>query len=222
MYLRTIFELEEEGVIPLRARIAERLGQSGPTVSQTVARMERDGLLAVADDRHLELTAEGRSRAISVMRKHRLAERLLVDVIGLEWEQVHTEACRWEHVMSEAVERKLVALLGNPTTSPYGNPIPGLDELGVGESASSVEPDLVRLDEVARRGGGTVEVRRIAEHVQLDPALMADLHKVDAVPGNVVQVAAQARTTHPVVLSGRGSTVEVAGALAHAVMGRRR
>jgi len=222
MYLRTIFELEEEGVIPLRARIAERLAQSGPTVSQTVARMERDGLLNVADDRHLELTEAGRSRAISVMRKHRLAERLLVDVIGLEWEQVHTEACRWEHVMSEAVERKLVALLGNPTTSPYGNPIPGLDELGVGEPAASIEPDLVRLDEVARRGGGTVEVRRIAEHVQLDPAMMADLHKVDAVPGNVVQVAAQARTTHPVVLSGRGATVEVVGALAHAVMGRRR
>jgi DtxR family Mn-dependent transcriptional regulator len=222
MYLRTIFELEEEGVVPLRARIAERLAQSGPTVSQTVARMERDGLLNVADDRHLELTAAGRSRAISVMRKHRLAERLLVDVIGLEWEQVHTEACRWEHVMSEAVERKLVALLGNPTTSPYGNPIPGLDELGVGEPATPIEPDLVRLDEVARRGGGTVEVRRIAEHVQLDPALMADLYKVDAVPGNVVEVGAQARTTHPVVLSGRGSTVKVAGAVAHAVMGRRR
>ena len=222
MYLRTIFELEEEGVVPLRARIAERLAQSGPTVSQTVARMERDGLLNVADDRHLELTEAGRSRAVSVMRKHRLAERLLVDVIGLEWEQVHTEACRWEHVMSDAVERKLVALLGNPTTSPYGNPIPGLDELGVGEPAASIEPDLVRLDEVARRGGGTVEVRRIAEHVQLDPAMMANLHKVDAVPGNVVQVAAQVRTTHPVVLSGRGATVEVTGALAHAVMGRRR
>ncbi len=222
MYLRTIFELEEEGVVPLRARIAERLGQSGPTVSQTVARMERDGLLTVAGDRHLELTAAGRSRATSVMRKHRLAERLLVDVIGLEWEQVHTEACRWEHVMSEAVERKLVALLGNPTTSPYGNPIPGLDELGVGEPAAPIEPDLVRLDEVARRGGGAIEVRRIAEHVQLDPALMADLHTVDAVPGNVIEVAAQARASHPVVLSGRGSTVEVDGTLAHAVLGRRR
>jgi DtxR family Mn-dependent transcriptional regulator len=222
MYLRTIFELEEEGVVPLRARIAERLGQSGPTVSQTVARMERDGLLTVADDRHLELTAEGRSRATSVMRKHRLAELLLVDVIGLEWEQVHTEACRWEHVMSEAVERKLVVLLGNPTTSPYGNPIPGLDELGVGEAAGPVEPDLIRLDELARRGGGTVEVRRIAEHVQLDPTLMADLHKVDAVPGNVVEVGAHLRANHPVVLSGCGTKVEVSAALAHAVMGRRR
>ena len=222
MYLRTIFELEEEGVVPLRARIAERLGQSGPTVSQTVARMERDGLLTVADDRHLELTAEGRNRATSVMRKHRLAERLLVDVSGLEWEQVHNEACRWEHVMSEAVERKLVALLGNPTTSPYGNPIPGLDELGIGEGTLPLEPDLVRLDEVARRGGGTVEVRRIAEHVQEDPALMADLHKVDAVPGNMVQVAALARAGHPVVLSGGGAMIEVDGALAHAVLARRR
>lgn len=222
MYLRTIFELEEEGVVPLRARIAERLGQSGPTVSQTVARMERDGLLTVADDRHLELTEEGRNRAVAVMRKHRLAERLLVDVIGLEWDQVHIEACRWEHVMSDAVERKLIALLGNPTTSPYGNPIPGLDELGAEPVTAPVEPDLVRLDEVARLGGGTVEVRRIAEHVQLDPALMADLQKVEAVPGNVVDVAALQRAGGPVVLTGAGASVEVDAAVAHAVLARRR
>src|SRR3981189_2569599 len=106
MYLRTIYELEEEGVVPLRARIAERLQQSGPTVSQTIARRERDGLVVVADARHLQRTDHGRQLAISVMRKHRLAERLLVDVIGLEWEHVHTEACRWEHAMSDAVARK--------------------------------------------------------------------------------------------------------------------
>ena len=182
MYLRTIYELEEEGVVPLRARIAERLAQSGPTVSQTVGRMERDGLLIVAGDRHLELTERGRSLAIAVMRKHRLAERLLVDVIGLEWEHVHSEACRWEHVMSEAVERKLVKLLDHPTTSPYGNPIPGLDQLDGGEPAPPVEANLVRIDEVARRGGGKVEVRRIAEHVQLDPDLMADLKSAGSVP----------------------------------------
>jgi DtxR family Mn-dependent transcriptional regulator len=85
MYLRTIFELEEEGAVPLRARIAERLGQSVPTVSQTVARMERDGLVKVEGDRRLELTPDGRMLATRVMRKHRLAECLLVDVIGLEW-----------------------------------------------------------------------------------------------------------------------------------------
>src|SRR5688500_381490 len=130
MYLRTIYELVEEGIVPLRARIAERLLQSGPTVSQTVARMERDGLLTVQGDRHLELTEEGLRLATRVMRKHRLAERLLTDVIGLDWELVHAEACRWEHVMSETVERRLLELLDHPTESPYGNPIPGLDELG--------------------------------------------------------------------------------------------
>src|ERR1041384_3066212 len=121
MYLRTILELEEEGVPPLRARIAERLHQSGPTVSQTVARMERDGLLRVEGDRHLELSDAGRDLAVRVMRKHRLAECLLVNVIGLPWEDVHVEACRWEHVMSEQVERRLVRLLDNPTTCPHGN-----------------------------------------------------------------------------------------------------
>ena len=146
MYLRTIYELEEEGIVPLRARIAERLHQSGPTVSQTVARMERDNLVRVQGDRHLELSDEGRSRAIRVMRKHRLAERLLIDVIGLDWELVHDEACRWEHVISEDVERKLVDLLGTPTESPYGNPIPGLDELGVVEP-----PELFRERERAAR-----------------------------------------------------------------------
>src|SRR5437867_491528 len=145
MYLRTIYELEEEGVVPLRARIAERLQQSGPTVSQTVGRMERDGLVVVAGDRHLELTDKGRDIAIAVMRKHRLAERLLVDVIGLEWEHVHVEACRWEHVMSEAVERRLVALLNHPTSCPHGNPIPGLDELGEPAAGEAGTEPLVTL-----------------------------------------------------------------------------
>lgn len=149
MYLRTIYDLEEEGVVPLRARIAERLEQSGPTVSQTVARMERDGLLQVAGDRHLELTEKGRNLAVSVMRKHRLAERLLVDIIGLDWDQVHAEACRWEHVMSEDVERRLVEVLNNPTTSPYGNPIPGLAELGLDRPAGNAET-LIRLTDVPR------------------------------------------------------------------------
>jgi Mn-dependent DtxR family transcriptional regulator len=101
MYLRTVFELEEEGIVPLRARIAERLSQSGPTVSQTVARMARDKLLTVEGDRQLALTDTGRTLATRVMRKHRLAECLLVNVIGLPWEEVHIEACRWEHVISD-------------------------------------------------------------------------------------------------------------------------
>jgi DtxR family Mn-dependent transcriptional regulator len=226
MYLRTIYELEEEGVVPLRARIAERLGQSGPTVSQTVARMERDGLVVVAGDRHLELTDAGRSRAVSVMRKHRLAERLLTDVIGLEWELVHAEACRWEHVMSDAVERKLVALLDNPTISPYGNPIPGLDELAQHRSAPggppTLEVGLQRLDEFARRGGGTVEVRRIAEHVQMDATLMAELKGSGIVPGHDVQVHSIARFGDAVPVTSEGEGSSVAPLIAHAVLVRAR
>src|SRR3974377_1440450 len=131
MYLRTIFELEEEGGVPLRARLAGGLGHSGPTVSQTVARMERDGLVHVAGDRHLTLSDTGRTLATRVMRKHRLAECLLVGVIMLPWEEVHIEACRWEHVISENVERRLVELLGYPVRCPHGNLIPGLAELGL-------------------------------------------------------------------------------------------
>ena len=126
MYLRTIFELEEEGIVPLRARIAERLDQSGPTVSQTVARMERDGLLHVRPDRSLELTTEGRQLATAVMRKHRLAERLLTDVLGLDIHRVHDEACRWEHVMSEEVERCMVSVLDDPSRSPLATRFQGL------------------------------------------------------------------------------------------------
>ena len=130
MYLRTILELEEEGIVPMRARIAERLEHSGPTVSQTVARMEKHGLLTVEPDRHLELTEEGRHKAVEVMRKHRLAERLLSDIIGLELEYVHEEACRWEHVMSDKVEKRILEMLKDPKFSPYGNAIPGLEDLG--------------------------------------------------------------------------------------------
>jgi DtxR family Mn-dependent transcriptional regulator len=125
MYLRTVFELEEEGIVPLRARIAERLAQSGPTVSETVARMERDGLLHVAGHRQLALTETGRALATQVVRKHRLAECLLADVFQLPLAEVQTEACRWEHVISESVERRLVELLGHPDRCPHGNPIPG-------------------------------------------------------------------------------------------------
>ncbi|WP_314506071.1 metal-dependent transcriptional regulator [uncultured Microbacterium sp.] len=184
MYLRTILELEEEAIVPLRARISERLGHSGPTVSQTVGRMERDGLVVVSDDRTLELTDAGRGKAVDVMRKHRLAERLLSDVIGLDWAYVHEEACRWEHVMSEQVERRLVELLGHPTESPYGNPIPGLAQLG-DVPAKQFEQGVVglvrRLNEAGEPITGTV--RRLAEPVQVDPELLQQLKAAGVMPG---------------------------------------
>ena len=187
MYLRTIYELEEEGIVPLRARIAERLGHSGPTVSQTVARMERDGLLTLAGDRHLELSAQGRQRAIRVMRKHRLSERLLVDVLGLEWEYVHDEACRWEHVVSERVERKILALLGEHRESPYGNPIPGLDELGepLNEEFRLGVTNLVQLVD---DGADAATVRRIGEPAQVDPDALSLLTHAGLMPGRRVLI----------------------------------
>jgi len=188
MYLRTIFELEEEGIVPLRARIAERLGHSGPTVSETVARMERDGLLTLAGDRHLELSAQGRQRATRVMRKHRLAERLLLDVIGLEWEFVHDEACRWEHVMSERVERKILALIGEHRESPYGNPIPGLDELGEPLN-EGFRLGVTNLVDLVADGPIVVTVRRIGEPAQVEPEALGLLTQADLMPGRRVRVS---------------------------------
>ena len=195
MYLRTVFELEEEGIVPLRARIAERLSQSGPTVSQTVARMERDGLLRVEGDRQLALTADGRAQATRVMRKHRLAECLLVSVIGLPWEEVHIEACRWEHVISDNVERRLVELLDYPVRCPHGNVIPGLTELGVPDDASkradeaTAEPDLA-MTAMAIPYAEHMMVSRISEQVQSDPALMLRLKNIGIQPGREITLAA--------------------------------
>ena len=219
MYLRTIYDLEEEGVVPLRARIAERLEQSGPTVSQTVSRMERDGLLQVAGDRHLELTPRGRALAVAVMRKHRLAERLLVDVIGLPWEEVHAEACRWEHVMSEDVERRLVSVLDNPTVSPFGNPIPGLSELGVGASPAG-ESHLVRLTELPAGPPVAVVVRQITEHVQGDIDLIAQFKDAGVVPNARVSAQLNPIGGVTIVIPGH-ENVDLPHEMAHAVRGEK-
>ena len=217
MYLRTIYELVEEDIVPLRARIAERLHQSGPTVSQTVARMERDGLLTVQGDRHLELTDEGQLLATRVMRKHRLAERLLTDVIGLDWELVHAEACRWEHVMSETVERRLLELLDHPTESPYGNPIPGLDELGDVRAArtswttSSRFRGAVPEDQLRPR---QADLRGDAEGRGAD----GPVRRVGALPGKTVTIA---RTEEGILIGSGGETAELVVEAAEHIFVRR-
>lgn len=214
MYLRTIFELEEEGIVPLRARIAERLDQSGPTVSQTVARMERDGLVTVAPDRSLKLSEEGRAHATAVMRKHRLAERLLTDVIGLEWDRVHDEACRWEHVMSEEVERKLVKVLDEYTVSPFGNPIPGLEELDAPESAASDDLS-VRLPQLPEGGVKAVTITQINEILQVEPTYMKRLHAAGILPGADAEVEIH---NGRITLSRGDHSLDLPADLAHAVM----
>ena len=207
MYLRTILDLEEERITPLRARISERLGHSGPTVSQTVSRMERDGLVRVEGDRHLELTPEGRRRAIQVMRKHRLAERLLADVIGLDWALVHDEACRWEHVMSEQVERRLYDMLGNPSESPYGNPIPGLEAIG-GMPSAPFMAGVSSITAALGEGITTGTIRRLGEPAQFDIELLHEMAAAGVRPGAVASFGYE----------GRGIRIEVAGAEAPVVL----
>jgi DtxR family Mn-dependent transcriptional regulator len=221
MYLRTVFELEEEGIVPLRARIAERLAQSTPTVSQTVARMERDGLLHVENDRQLALSDAGRTLATRVMRKHRLAECLLIDVIKMPWEEVHIEACRWEHVISESVERRVLELLDYPVLCPHGNLIPGLIELGLPDRVQQRVLAVTRdagatMTEVAEKPESTairVIVRRISEQIQSDLDLMLKLRRAGIQPGREVMLmagehgvrvtAADSMDTSPVEFSGQ-------------------
>lgn len=212
MYLRTIYELEEEGIVPLRARIAERLEQSGPTVSQTVARMERDGLVVVRPNRSLEMTEEGRELATAVMRKHRLAERLLTDILGLDIRHVHDEACRWEHVMSDEVEKRMVAVLSDSTRSPFGNPIPGLGHLGL-EVKDTPDSGVRAVD---LPNGEKLE----AKIVQLNEILQVDTEQFEALRAAGITIGATVEIINDhgrVRLSRDGHEVELIDDLCHAV-----
>ncbi len=176
-YLETILELEESGIVPLRARIVERLGVSAPAVSETVKRLEREGYLTLDSDRVMHLTESGRALATSMLRRHRLAELLLVDVLKVPWSQVHEEACRLEHAISDNLEAHLVALLGDPGTCPHGNPIPG--------SVNVTDPGpLQPLSSVAV--GRTCVVRRIDEHLQTQVDRMRILESARLLPGQKV------------------------------------
>lgn len=211
MYLRTIYELEEEGITPLRARIAERLEQSGPTVSQTVARMERDGLVRVETDRSLHMTEQGRELATQVMRKHRLAERLLTDVIGLDVAKVHEEACRWEHVMSEEVERRLVEVLPGVDSSPFGNPIPGLADLGVAATTTSLG---IRATDIHTTERVKARIAQINEILQVDIEQFTALLEAGIGVGSEVEIE---NSRERVVIYTETHEVELLDDLAHAV-----
>jgi DtxR family Mn-dependent transcriptional regulator len=177
-YLETIFEIEEEGIIPIRARLVERLRLSAPAVSETVNRLVEQGNVELLDNKRLRLTAKGRAIARSIVRRHRLAERLLVDVIGLEWEKAHREADRWEHAISAEVEEKLVALLGDPATCPHGNPIPGSAHT-VDRSGSMV---------LSEAGEGAVVVSRISERLELDDDALTLIANARLIPGSPAAV----------------------------------
>jgi len=179
-YLEGIYELQEEGTPVIQARLAERLGHAAPSVSEMIGRLRADGFVE-PKGRALRLTGKGRKRAESVVRKHRLAERLLTDVIGLEGHKTHLEACRWEHVISDDVEARLVVLLGNPATCPHGNPIPG---------APPAERHLTALAD--SEPGDHVRLERVLEQVEVDTKSLKHLDSHGFIPGVDAEVRAKA------------------------------
>ncbi|MBT0769060.1 metal-dependent transcriptional regulator [Kineosporia sp. J2-2] len=200
MYLKAVLELEEEGVVPLRARLVERFDQSGPTVSQTVDRLRRNNLLDLGGDRQLVLTESGRATAGNVMRKHRLTEVFLHQVVGLEWPLLHTEACRWEHVISDHTESLVAQLLGHPRYSPYGNPI----EAGV----SAGTENLVRHD-----GHEPIRIAWIGEPLQADPSALQELMDQGLTPGATVTVT-ERHTSGVTLVNAEDAGVRLSGQVA--------
>jgi DtxR family Mn-dependent transcriptional regulator len=170
-YCEAIFELHEDEVQVIQARIAERLSVSRPAVSEMSKRLEHEGLVDIAGGR-IRLTSAGLELAERVVRRHRLAERLLTDILGLSWADAHREAGKWEHVISDSVEEAIVRVLGEPTTCPHGNPIPG----------SNYDPEpSVPLAKLAVGDGFTVQ--RITEELEFAPGLLDYLEDAALRPG---------------------------------------
>ena len=184
-YCECIYELHEDQVSVIQARIAERLSVSRPSVSEMIKRMETEGLVRT-DGTTITLTDTGRELAISVVRKHRLAERFLTDILGLSWATAHREAGKWEHVMSNDVEAAMVRVLNNPTTCPHGNPIPG---------SSHVATATAPLSSVA--SGARFVVSRIPETLEFAPGILDFLEESQLLPG---------RSGNVVTTNGDGST----------------
>ena len=213
-YLETIFEIEEEGIVPIRARLVERLRLSAPAVSETVNRLVEQGNVELLDDRRLRLTPKGRAIARSIVRRHRLAERLLVDVIGLEWEKAHREADRWEHAISAEVEEKLVALLGDPATCPHGNPIPGsarkIDRAGSVVLSDAVDGDVV-VSRISERLELDDDALRLIASAHLTPESPATITGRDAL-GNMTLTTGSGEHVVPVAVARLMEVVPAAGA----------
>jgi len=190
-YCEAIYELDEDDVNVIQARIAERLEVSRPAVSEMIRKLEGEGLVQV--DGRINLTPDGLRLAESVVRRHRLAERFLTDILGLSWAEAHKEAGKWEHVISLNVETAMDRVLGAPTTCPHGNPIPGADYHA---------PDAGPLGDL-KVGSGFV-VSRIPEELEFTPGMLEFLEQADLLPGRsgVVTAASPDGTT----------TVEVGGA----------
>ena len=177
-YCECIFELHEDVLEVIQARIAERLQVSRASVSQMIEKMSKAGLV-IAEGSRISLTIEGQNLAQQVVRRHRLAERFLTDILGLSWSAAHQEAGKWEHVISDDVEIAMNRVLGAPTTCPHGNPIPG---------SSYIETDAVPLSQLA--SGAKFTVSRIPEELEFTPGLLDFLQQSSILPGRRGEISA--------------------------------
>ncbi len=178
-YLLNIYTISQEGRTVIAARLAEALDVAPPTVTATLHRMARDGLITVSPQKEVLLTEAGHARAETMVRRHRLAERLLIDILGLDWADVHEEAHRFEHAISPRVEERILAVLGNPTTCPHGSPIPG--------AGAGTQVDATRLENAS--AGDHVTVVRISEDAESDHELLGYFQRSGLLPGKEFEVA---------------------------------
>ncbi len=176
-YCETIYELDEDDVDVIQARIADRLDVSRPAVSEMMKRMESEGLIQTGQQ--ISLTESGMQLAETVVRRHRLAECFLTDLLGLSWAEAHQEAGKWEHVISPNVERAMMERLDDPTTCPHGNPIPG---------SNYVAPDMVALDAIGV--GNHFTVRRITEELEFIEGMLDFLEQSSITPGSKGKILA--------------------------------
>jgi len=177
-YLEALYEMAEEGIPPVQARLARWMGVSPASVSEAVRRLVRDELVT-AKDRRLEFTPGGERLARTLVRRHRLVEHFLIRIIGLPWHRAHEEARRWEKVISAEVEERIANLLDDPATCPHGNPIPG-------SSHPVDQGELVPLKEVTP--GGRAVLRRLTEDLELDLDVMEFFEESGLVPGAEIEV----------------------------------
>ena len=185
-YLETIYNMNMEDEVVIGARLAEKFRVAPPSVTEMLKRLVRDGYVEMDQKRQVKLTETGNQAAEAVLRRHRLTERFLVDMLGMQWHQVHEEACRLEHFISGAVEARVVTTLNHPTTCPHGNPIPGL----VPNARSYLkDKGAIRLSKIT--AGDQATILCISEVVEDEEALILYLHEKGLTPDTVLTVLAQ-------------------------------
>ena len=206
-YLDQIYLMQLNGQRVIGARLAERMHTAVPTVTETLRRMVREGLVSLDQHKEVSLTSAGRNAAESLIRRHALSERLLTDILGLSWVEAHAEAHKFEHIISPKVEARLMALLGNPNTCPHGNPIPGLaaEAPPRGQALSAVEQP------------GEYPIVRVSEDAESDVELMAYIEERNLKPGTAVQWVEHAPFDGPVVIEVAGERFALGAHVADAI-----